>query len=102
MSSHESIAVCPLTRSPLRREGDVMVAEQGGLRYPIRDGVPNLLLSEATLPDGVASLAELCEKLGLDASIVADVPRPSHSPVDPSADPPTDPDDIAKEETPSE
>lgn len=50
------ILVCPLTRSPLRQEGDELVAAVGGLRYPIRDGIPVLLVDEATLPDGVASL----------------------------------------------
>ena len=49
---------CPLTRSPLRQEGDALVAEIGGLRYPIRDGIPVLLVEEATLPEGVATLDE--------------------------------------------
>ncbi|CAA9383134.1 MAG: hypothetical protein AVDCRST_MAG64-788, partial [uncultured Phycisphaerae bacterium] len=31
---------CPLTRSRLRQEGDALVAEVGGLRYPIREGFP--------------------------------------------------------------
>ena len=35
------ILVCPLTRSPLKIEGDELVATVGGLRYPIRDGIPN-------------------------------------------------------------
>ena len=47
---------CPLTRSRLRREGDELVAETGGLRYPVRDGIPVLLAEEATLPAGVESL----------------------------------------------
>jgi len=47
---------CPLTRSPLRLEGDTLVAEAGGLRYPIRDGLPILLIDEAILPEGVESL----------------------------------------------
>ena len=50
--------VCPLTRSALRPEGDELVAEVGGLRYPIRDGIPVLLIDEAGLPDGVADLDE--------------------------------------------
>lgn len=40
------ILVCPVTRSPLRREGDELVATQPvgrGRRYPIRDGIPVLL-----------------------------------------------------------
>jgi uncharacterized protein YbaR (Trm112 family) len=51
-----SILRCPLTRSPLRQEGDFLIAEVGGLRYPVRDGIPVMLIEEAELPDGVASL----------------------------------------------
>lgn len=56
------ILVCPLTRSPVRQEGDELVAEVGGLRYPIRDGIPVMLIEEAKLPDGVASLDEFKAK----------------------------------------
>lgn len=52
------LLVCPLTRSKLRREGDELVAEIGGLRYPIRDGIPVLLVDAVKLPDGIASLDE--------------------------------------------
>ena len=51
-----SILRCPLTRSPLRQEGDFLIAEVGGLRYPVRDGIPVMLIEEAELPDGVESL----------------------------------------------
>ena len=54
---------CPLTRSSLRKDGDWLVAEEGGLAYPIRDGIPVLLPEEARLPDGVRSLDELKQKL---------------------------------------
>ncbi len=50
------ILVCPLTRSKLRQEGDELVGEVGKLRYPIRDGIPVLLIEEATLPEGIESL----------------------------------------------
>lgn len=50
------ILACPLTRSPLKQEGDELVGSVGGLRYPIRDGIPILLVEEAALPAGVASL----------------------------------------------
>ena len=55
---------CPLTRSRLRQEGDFLVAEVGGLGYPVRDGIPVMLVEEARLPDGVASLDELKSRLG--------------------------------------
>ncbi len=56
------ILVCPLTRSPLRQEGDELVGTVGGLRYPIREGIPILLTDEARLPAGIASLDEFRRK----------------------------------------
>lgn len=43
------VLVCPLTRTPLRydREAQELVSDQGGLAYPIRDGLPVLLVEEA-------------------------------------------------------
>lgn len=49
---------CPLTMSRLRQEGDFLVAEVGGLRYPIREGFPVMLVEEAKLPAGFKSLDE--------------------------------------------
>ena len=57
-----AILVCPLTRSPLRQEGDFLVGEAGGLRYPIRDGIPVLLIDQAQLPEGITSLEEFRRK----------------------------------------
>jgi uncharacterized protein YbaR (Trm112 family) len=54
---------CPLTRSRLRQEGEFLVAEVGGLSYPVREGLPVMLVEEARLPTGVSSLAELKTKL---------------------------------------
>jgi uncharacterized protein YbaR (Trm112 family) len=53
---------CPLTRSRLRLEGDFLVSEVGGLKYPVRDGIPVMLTEEAQLPDGIASLDEFKQK----------------------------------------
>ena len=58
-----AILRCPLTRSPLRQEGDFLIAETGGLRYPVRDGIPVMLMEEAQLPPGVESLDALKAKL---------------------------------------
>jgi uncharacterized protein YbaR (Trm112 family) len=55
--------VCPLTRSPLHQEGEYLVAEVGGLRYPIREGFPVMLMEEAKLPEGVRSLDDLRQRL---------------------------------------
>ncbi len=60
---------CPLTRSRLKPDGEFLVAEVGGLGYPVRDGIPVMLMEEARLPEGVASLAELKEKLAASESL---------------------------------
>ena len=51
-----SILRCPLTRSKLRQEGDFLIAEVGNLAYPVRDGIPVMLIEEARLPAGIPSL----------------------------------------------
>jgi uncharacterized protein YbaR (Trm112 family) len=53
---------CPLTRSPLRQEGDYLIAQVGGLAYPVRDGIPVMLVEEARLPSGIASLEEFKQR----------------------------------------
>ena len=54
---------CPLTLSRLRLDGSDLVAEVGGLRYPVREGIPQMLPEEARLPDGVTSLDALKAQL---------------------------------------
>ncbi len=56
------LLVCPLTRSKLTQEGDFLVAQVGGMRYPIVDGIPVLVAEQAVLPEGIVSLAEFKEK----------------------------------------
>lgn len=43
------LLVCPLTkgRLSLDRERNELVSEKGRLAYPIRDGIPIMLISEA-------------------------------------------------------
>ena len=43
------ILVCPLTRTALRydRDAQELVSDEAGLAYPIRDGVPVMLIGEA-------------------------------------------------------
>jgi len=43
------ILVCPLSKSPLRydRDAQELISDQAGLAYPIRDGIPIMLISEA-------------------------------------------------------
>ncbi len=48
-----SILVCPATRTPLRHDAvaNELVSDAAGLAYPIRDGVPVLLIEEARRTD---------------------------------------------------
>ena len=41
--------VCPLTKGPLTydRENNELISKQADLAYPIRDGIPIMLVSEA-------------------------------------------------------
>ena len=43
------ILVCPLTKGPLRYDAaaNELVSEKAGLAYPIRDGIPIMLVDEA-------------------------------------------------------
>jgi hypothetical protein len=53
------VLVCPATRGPLRYDAEAqeLISDAAGLAYPIRDGVPVMLIEEArTLgPDGANS-----------------------------------------------
>jgi len=55
------ILVCPLTKGPLRYDKDnqELVSQQAGLAYPIRDGIPIMLVDEARelKPDETPSAA---------------------------------------------
>jgi len=44
-----AVLVCPVTRTPLRwdAERQELVSEAAGLAYPVRDGIPVLLIEEA-------------------------------------------------------
>jgi hypothetical protein len=43
------ILVCPLTKGPLRYDADAqeLISERARLAYPIRDGIPIMLVDEA-------------------------------------------------------
>ncbi len=48
--------VCPLTRGRLRYDSKMqeLVSEQAGLAFPIRDGIPIMLIDEARVLDAGA------------------------------------------------
>jgi uncharacterized protein YbaR (Trm112 family) len=43
------ILVCPITKSTLKydRKNQELISEKAGLAYPIRDGIPIMLVDEA-------------------------------------------------------
>lgn len=65
---------CPMTLSELElsEDGGFLVATVGGLRYPVREGIPQMLVDEATLPDGVESIDALKQKLRDEGETVRD------------------------------
>lgn len=46
-----AILVCPITRTALRydEERQELISEAAGLAYPVRDGVPVMLVEEARI-----------------------------------------------------
>ena len=44
-----AILVCPATRGPLRYDPQTeeLISDEAGLAYPVRDGVPIMLVDEA-------------------------------------------------------
>ena len=57
------ILVCPLTKAPLRydRDRQELISIEAGLAYPIRDGIPIMLVDEARRLDD-AEPARLARK----------------------------------------
>ena len=59
------LLVCPMGKAPLRLEAGVLVCTECGPRFSIRDDIPNMLIEEASLPEGCRSLSELkCVETG--------------------------------------
>ena len=50
-----SLLGCPACdeRPPLRQEGNALVCDVCRRRYPIRNGLPEVLVESATIPDSV-------------------------------------------------
>ena len=44
------ILVCPLDKAKVHPEGMTLVCEKCGRAYPVRDGIPIMLVDEAILP----------------------------------------------------
>ena len=41
------ILACPACKTPIRLENDRLICDNCGRRYPIRDGIPVMLIDEA-------------------------------------------------------
>ena len=60
-----SLLACPLGKAPLRQEGDVLICTRCGTKFAVKDNIADMLIDEAELPPGCASLADLeCVKCG--------------------------------------
>ncbi len=55
------ILACPLGKVPveLSPDGSEMVCSGCGLRYPVQDDIPVMIIEEAKLPEGVSSLDDV-------------------------------------------
>ena len=63
-----SILRCPVTGSRLKLVDGFLVAETGGIKYPVRDGLPSLLAEEAVLPPDCPTLDAFRAKFGVGRS----------------------------------
>ena len=54
---------CPLGKEKLRQEEDFLVCERCGVKFPVRSGIPVMLIHEATMPEGIENVDQLpCQK----------------------------------------
>ncbi len=49
------ILACPVCKVDVKLEGEKIVCTKCGRRYPIRDGIPVMLIDEAEIPEGKSS-----------------------------------------------
>jgi len=45
------ILACPLCKTEVRLENDMIVCSKCGRRYPIKDDIPIMLIDEAEMPE---------------------------------------------------
>ena len=50
-----AILACPLDKQPVTRQGNYLVCRECQRHYPIRDGIPVMLIDEALSPDQAAA-----------------------------------------------
>jgi len=52
-----AILACPLDKQPVTRQGNYLVCQECQRHYPIRDGIPVMLIDEALTPEQAAAQA---------------------------------------------
>lgn len=50
-----AILACPLDKQPVTRQGNYLVCAECHRHYPIRDGIPVMLIDEALTPEQAAA-----------------------------------------------
>jgi uncharacterized protein YbaR (Trm112 family) len=50
-----AILACPLDKQPVTRQGNYLVCAECQRHYPIRDGIPVMLIDEALTPEQAAA-----------------------------------------------
>ncbi len=51
--------VCPIGKYQLKESGDMLECTNCGAKYPVREGIPMLLIDDALLPEGIKNVNEL-------------------------------------------
>jgi uncharacterized protein YbaR (Trm112 family) len=51
-----AILACPLDKQPVTRKGNYLVCQECQRHYPIRDGIPVMLIDEALTPEQAAAV----------------------------------------------
>jgi len=50
---------CPIGKASLEYKNDSMICVSCGLIFPVIDGIPDLLIDDATFPAGIKNISEL-------------------------------------------
>jgi uncharacterized protein YbaR (Trm112 family) len=51
--------VCPIGKFALLSENNFLVCSNCGVKFPVIEGIPILLIDDAILPEGINSVSEL-------------------------------------------
>jgi uncharacterized protein YbaR (Trm112 family) len=54
-----NILKCPIGKVPLKAEDENLICTKCGVIFPIKNGIPALLIDETVFPEGVKDISEL-------------------------------------------